>query len=261
MGYDEQLEIDIKRDYKVVKSNAIIQKARYDLNLQELKIMSYCFSMIKPNDTIEQEYVFSILDYCKVCGIDYKNGWHYKEVKSTLKGLRDKSFWITNPDGSETTVGWLGKVTINRGSGKIKIKFDEDMQQYIMGLFENFTQYELLSTLPMRSQYSFRIYELLKSYAWTKKHTFDIEEMKRQLAAEHYINFKDFRKKVIEIAVKEINDYTDLAISYEPIKKGTKVIQITFYIKQKDMWGRYASYGRAKNRLDGQMTIGEYLNE
>ena len=261
MNYDEQIEIAQKREYKVVKSNTIIQKARYDLNLQELKIMSYCFSMIKPNDTIEQEYVFSIQEYCKVCGIDFKSGWNYKEFKATLKGLRDKSFWITNPDGSETTVGWLGKVTINRGSGKIKIKFDEDMQQYIMGLFENFTQYELLSTLPMRSQYSIRIYELLKSYAWTKKHTFDIDELKKQLVAEHYINFKDFRKKVIEIAVREINEYTDLNISYEPIKKGVKVIQITFYIKQKDIWGICSSNGRAKNQLDGQITIGEYLNE
>lgn len=261
MELDELNEIEIKREYKVVKSNAIIQKARYDLNLQELKLMSYCFSMIKPNDTKDQEYTFSIQEYCKVCGIDYKNGWHYKELKATLKGLRDKSFWLTNADGSETTVGWLGKVTINRGSGKIKIRFDEDMQQYIIGLFENFTQYELLCTLPMRSQYSFRIYELLKSYAWTKEHTFDINELKRQLMAEHYINFKDFRKKVIEIAIREINQYTDLEVIYEPIKKGAKVIKVKFYIKQKGIWERYMASTRANEQLNGQMTIGDFINE
>lgn len=260
MGYDEQLEIAIKRDYKVIKANEIIQRARYDLNLQELKILSYCFSMIKPNDTIGQEYTFTVQEYCKICGIDFKSGWNYKEFKATLKRLRDTSFWLTKPDGSETTVGWLSKVTANRGSGKVVFKFDEDLQQYIIGLFENFTQYELLSTLPMRSQYSFRIYELLKSYAFTKKHTFNIDELKRQLAAEHYTNFKDFRKKVIEIAVREINEYTDLDISYEPIKKGAKVIQITFYIKQKEMWSRFASYNKAKNQLDGQMTIGDFIN-
>ena len=46
MGYDEQLEISIKREYKVVKANEIIQRARYDLNLQELKILSYCFKKL-----------------------------------------------------------------------------------------------------------------------------------------------------------------------------------------------------------------------
>ena len=36
MGYNEQLEIDIKRDYKVVKANEIIQRARIDLGILEL---------------------------------------------------------------------------------------------------------------------------------------------------------------------------------------------------------------------------------
>lgn len=254
-------EVAVARDYKVIKANAIIQRARYDLSLQELKIMSYCFSMIKPNDIPGQEYIFSISDYCRICGINDKSGWNYKEFKALLKGLRDKSFWITNDDGSESTVGWLGKVNINRGSGKVKIKFDEDMQHYILGLFENFTQYELLSTLPMRSQYSFRIYEILKSYAWTKKHTFDLPELKKQLAAEHYVNFKDFRKKVIEKAVAEINEFTDLSVNYETVKSGAKVVKITFFIKQKDVWGRYEASTKAIKQLDGQMTIGDFINE
>ena len=261
MDYDEKIMISTQRSYKVVKANEIIQKARYELNLTELKTLAYIFSMIKPNDTIDQIYTFSINEYCKVCGIDNTSGKHYATIKQSLKALRDKSFFLMKEDGTETTVGWLDKVWLNKGSGKVKVRLDEDMEQYLIGLFENYTQYELLSTLPMRSQYSFRIYELLKSYAFTKRHTFDIEELKRILAAENYVNFKDFRKKVIEIAIKEINLYTDIEVNFEPIYKGRKVIQVKFEIKQRDVWGRLASSNRATRELDGQMSIFDYTSE
>lgn len=258
MNYDTRIAIAIEREYKVVKANEIVQRARYDLNITELKALSYIFSKIKPTDTELQEYTFSIKEYCQVCGIDYKNGGNYEYIKSTLKGMRDKSFWIQDENGTETTVGWLGKVKINKGSGKVKIKLDEDMHKYVIGLVDNYTQYGLLSTLPMKSAYSFRIYELLQSYAFTKQHTFDIDELKRLLAAENYINFKDFRKKVIEIAVKEINLYTDLEVSWEPIKMGKKVVQVKFYIKQRDTWGRYYASSRASNQIEGQISLLDY---
>ena len=255
MKEKSSLEVVQRRSYKVVKANEIIQKARYDLSLQELKALSYCISLIKPNDTIDREYSFSIYEYCEVCGIQYASGKNFSAIKESLKSLRDKSFWIGLPDGSITTVGWLAKATINQGSGKVKIKFDPTLQEYIFGLFENFTQYELLSTLPMQSAYSFRIYELLKSYAFTRSHTFEIGELKKHLAAERYSNFKDFRINVIERAVKEINLYTDIEISWEPIYRGRKVISVTFYIKQRDAWGRIAAEKRANDQIDGQMSL------
>lgn len=255
MDYDEKIMINTRRSYKVVKANEIIQKARYELNLSELKTLAYIFSMIKPNDSIDQIYTFSINDYCKVCGIDNTSGTHYETIKQNLKNLRDKSFFLMKEDGTETTVGWLDKVWVNKGSGKIKVRLDETLEQYVIGLLENYTQYELLSTLPMRSQYSFRMYELLKSYAFTKKHTFDIDELKRLLAAEKYVNFKDFRKKVIEIAIKEINLYTDIEVNWEPIFKGRKVIQVDFSIEQRDAWGRLTNSTRATMEIDGQMSM------
>lgn len=258
MEYDVKIDIDKQRSYQVVKANEIIQKARYDLNIQELKTLAYIFSKIKPNDTQLQEYSFSIKDYCQVCGIDYKNGGNYQYIKGTIKALRDKSFWILDEKGNEVLIGWLQKVRISKGSGRITVKLDDDLQKYVLGLFDNYTQYELLSTLPMKSNYSFRIYELLKSYAFTKKHTFDVEELKKTLAAETYTNFKDFRRKVIEVAVKEINLYTDIEVSWEPITKGRKVVQIMFNIKQHDTWGRYLAARRAQDQIEGQLSLEDY---
>lgn len=258
MKSNNKIDIASQREYRVVKSNEIIQKARYDLSIAELKSLAYIFSKIKPNDTEIQDYTFSIKEYCQVCGIDYMNGANYIYVKKSIKSLRDKSFWLLDENGNEILVGWLSKARINKGSGKITVRLDEDIQKYVIGLFDNYTQYELLSTLPMKSSYSFRIYELLKSYAFTKQHIFDIDDLKRTLTAENYVNFKDFRKKVIEIAVKEINLYTDLEISWEPIKNGNRVVQVRFDIKQRDTWGRYLAGSRATEQIEGQISLFDY---
>lgn len=279
MTTQEPEEIAIMRDYSVIKSNEIIQRAKYDLTLQELKILSYCFSLIKPNDTIETTYTFSIVDFCKVAGIDYENGKNYRNVKNALTKLLTRVFWLTDPDGSEVSYHWMEKVRIHRGKGKITVRFDEGLKKHVFGLMKNFTQYELLSTLPMQSQYSFRLYELLKSYAFTHEHRFSVEELKTALNATQYKRFADFHVRVITKAVTEINLYTDLEVSYETITKGRNITAVIFYIRQRDTWGQIETRNNATNALEdkpkkkakkkkpesegeqieGQMQIDDYL--
>jgi len=264
MEKDERMEIMQARDYKVVKGNEIIQKARYDLGLAEIKTFSFIVSKIKPTDQVFTEYSFTINEYCKVLGIETNNGKNIQTVKKSLKALVDKSFFLTLENGTETTISWLNKIWIDKGSGKVRVRLDDDLQKYVTGLYKNYTQYELLCTLPMRSSYSIRIYELLKSYAFTKKHIFIVDELKRMLGCEHYERFPDFRRKVLEIAVKEINFYTDLDVSWEPITRGRKVIEILFRIKQRDVSSRFANYLNAQEAVDKenrQITLSDYLND
>lgn len=227
------VEIAVKREYMVVKANEIIQKARYDLSLLEQKTFCYAVSKIKPQDESNQWYTFTINEYCDVCGINRNSGKTIEEVKEALKRLRDKSFYLDKEDGTYCLIGWLQKVEISPKSGKIKIKFDEDMQNYLIGLCSNYTQYSLLFVLPMRSSYSIRLYELLKSYSGrgTKHKEFDLEELKERLSAP-YPNFKDFRRFSIEPAIREINTYTDIEVTWEPVKQGRKVVKVAFGIKE-----------------------------
>ena len=217
MNKNNDLDIIQARDYKVVKGNEIIQKARYSLGLAEIKAFSFIISKIKPTDQVFCEYTFSINEYCRVLGIETNNGKNIQTVKKSLKSLVDKSFFLTLEDGTETSISWLNKIWIDKGKGTIRVRLDDDLQKYVTGLYTNYTQYELLCTLPMKSSYSIRIYELLKSYSFTKRHTFKIDELKRALGCEHYERFPDFKRRVIEIAVKEINTFTDLEVSWRPI--------------------------------------------
>ena len=258
MNYELKIQTDKAREQLVVKANEVVRKARYQLNLTELKIMQFCFSKIKPTDTVNTEYNFTIKEFCMVCGIDYTNGRHYNEVKRQLKGLRDKSMWILQDDGSESTVGWLGKVNISQGSGNITVKFDEDMSKYINGLLNNYTQYTFLNILPMKSAYSVRLYELLKSYAFTYTHEFEVEELKKLIMCDHYTNFAHFRQKVIEPAIIEINRYTDLNISWKPIKFGAKVTHVKFYMNEKTAREKAISVYQANEKLEGQLNLEDY---
>ena len=253
---DTQSGLDVyeQRSYKVVKANEIVQKARNDLTINQLKAFSYALSKIKPNDVPGTWYSFTIKDYCDVMGVQSDNGGNYIYAKKMFKTLRDTSFWLMDENGKETTVGYLEKVQISRGSGVIKVKFDETLEEYLFGLRDNMLQYSLIYALPMKSSYSFNLYELLRSYAFTKSHEFKVDEFRRLMNCK-YENFKDLRTRVIETAVREINIFTDIEVSWEAYRVGKKVVSVKFFIKEKDVWGQAVASSRANAQIDGQLSL------
>lgn len=260
---DQTKEVETRlselRDYKVVKSNELIQKSRFQLSLQEQKIILYMISKIKPDDDIFTEQEFNILEFCKVCGIEPNSGKNYKNVKDAIKTLADKSVWITQETGSETLVRWINKAWINQKSGIIKIRLDDDMKPYLLQLQERFTSYELLYTLAMKSQYSIRLYELLKSYEYRHRKIFEIEDLKRILSADNYNRFPDFKRKVLDISMREINDLSDLTVTYEIIKEGRRYAKLDFSIKlKKDLDERMRTWAKIEEVINpAQMSLFE----
>ena len=244
MKIDEQIEITKKREYLIYKHNNLAQKSRFELSVPEQKTIAYICSMIKPVDDsvaenggpFQLEYTFDIHTYAAVCGLQSDGGQLYNDTRVMLKGLLTKAVYLVLPDGTEGMVTWFTGVWTNKRSGKIEIEINKHLAPYLFGLKKDFFAYELLNILAMKSQYSIRIYEILRSYANKKLISFEIDKLKKMLMVDEvksYSNFKDFRKKVLEIAMKEINEHTDLIISYEPITKGRKVVQVEFYMSKK----------------------------
>ena len=258
---EDKRELAYERNYKIIKSNEIIRHTRFDLTKEEFKLLSYILSKIKPTDTEFTSYTLSLKDYCVVCGIDYNNRNNYDYIKKAAKKLRDRSFWMVDTEGNDLLFSWVTRVKILRGVGKIEFKLSEDLQKHVMGLFDNFTQITLLSILPMNSVYSMRLYELLKSYAFTGSAEFELNDLKGKLFAENYKMYKDFRVRVLEIAIKEINTYTDIEVQFEPQKNGRKVEAIKFHIKQLDGIREYINLEKARNVIEGQMTIDQFFEK
>ncbi len=264
MKYSSE-EVEKRRQYLVVKANELVQRSRYDMTLQAMKSVAYICSLIKPRDEFEQnksawqlEYQFKIKDYCMACGIDYNAGAMYNDIKATLKGLRDKSMWLELPDGSETTVAWLDKVTTNKRSGTVSIRIDRDMAPFLLDLKERFTQYQLVEVLGMKSSYSIKLFELLRSYEGMGGYTFQLDDLKRRLMIDTipaYRSFPEFRRRILEPAVKEINNLTDTLVEYEVLFRGKNrgAYAIRFTVMSKDVLERWkAIVGREKQLDDGR---------
>lgn len=230
---DSPRKLSELRSYRVVKANDLIRNSRFHLSTQEQKIILYLISKIKPEDMELKEHTFELVDFISICGLCKDSGANYQYIKQTLKGLRDKSVWIELEKGVETTLGWIDKIKFNSRSGKITIKIDDMMKPYLLQLQDHFTQYELLYTLAMKSQYSLRLYELMKSYEFRHGHTFDIDELKKALNAEKYARFPDFKRSVLDMAINEIEELSDISVSYSIEKQGRRYARIVFSVKQK----------------------------
>ena len=229
----ERQEIREARNELVVKHNDLLRKSRYTLSANEQKIIIYLVSKINADDKELKEIEINILDFCKVIGIEI-NGDAYNRVKETIKSLADKSWWLTFTEKKETLFRWINEAEIEKGNGIIKLQLSNHLKPYLLELKQNFTKYELINVLSLRSKYSIRLYELLKSYLWQGGWKVSVKEIRELLETEgKYKEFKDFRKRVLNPAIEEINGYTDLQIEMTTLKSGKTISHLHFKIDEK----------------------------
>ena len=208
---DENRTIEEKRIYKVVKSNQLIQNLRNKtghLSLQEQRLILYLISQVKPSDTEFARFDLSCQEFC------------------------NRSFWIeTGEKGeSQNLVRWISDAEVTQ-RGHVSIQIHPKLQPFLLHLKEFYTSYLLEYILPMKSRYSVLLYELLRSYANIQIHTFDVEELKVFLGAEKYERWADFQRKVLDIAMREINDLSDLEVDYQIIKESRRFAKLRFRIR------------------------------
>lgn len=225
---DEE-KVQIMRLQKVVKSNAIINKTRYDLSLQQQKILLFVISRIKPEDTELLPQTFTLSELCDVCGISQSfNNFEY--IADNIKKISDISYWIEIND-KLILCRWFQEAVIN-SNNLITITLNKFLTPHLLQLREFFTAYEICYIYPMKSKYSIRFYELLKSNSFYGSYTISVDDLKDKLQS-NYARFNNFRTRVLDTAIEEINLYTDLTISYELIKEGKFIESIRFDIREK----------------------------
>jgi plasmid replication initiation protein len=218
-----------ERSLNVVKQNDLVQKARYRLDLVQQKTIMYLISKINSVKDVEfQEISVDIKDLCEIMGIQY-SGKNLKDFKDAIQKLSDKSIWVDT--GSQIRLmRWLQRVDINKGDTSVTVRFDELMAPFLLQIRERFVQYKLVNVLPMKSQYSLRLYEILKSHETQGKWEVSLEELKKVLFIEDglYEDYRIFRRKVLDSAVMEICNFTDLVVAYEPKRKNRKIYSLMF---------------------------------
>ena len=241
----------------VVKSNDLIQKARYSLTVQQQKLILFAISKIKKNDPPDTVYELSIDEVCSVMGLEYDaGGYYYKAIKNDLIKLTNR-LWVKFPD-REATVAWISDAEIIPLSGTVYIKFHSKMEPYLFELRNRYTQYQLYEVLVLKGKYSIRLYELLRSHIMQdelrdgkeKEISFSVDELRELLCCENYKRWAEFDRCVIRKAVDEINATSDIIkVSYDTFKRGKIITMINFIIDYPNLMEKFAAHDEQRKRL------------
>ena len=144
-------EVPDQRFYYVAEHNDLITKARHDLNAQELKIMDFVVSKIKPTDEKFNIIDTSMYEISQVLGMK-RSGRTYSQLATNLNDLRKKDVFIYNDEErSVTMTGWLETAKVWE-NGKVQIRINEDFAPYLLQLRGNYTQHLLVDTVQLNSR-------------------------------------------------------------------------------------------------------------
>lgn len=217
----------MKKDYLVSKSNKLIS-SRYDLSLQEQRIILTLVSLINPTEHTEFfKYDLKISEFCELIGVENTNHTYIAKITKQLM-----TRVIEIEDNEELLqVHWISSCKYHKQQGYVEIELHKELAPYLLHLKKQFTSYYLSNVLQMKSKYSIRMYELFKSNQFKRVCSFNVDELRSILKCESYSVYANFKNRVIEQALKEINSQTDVFATYTEIKQGRKIVALEFKIE------------------------------
>lgn len=225
----------------VVKHNALVN-ASYNLELTEQRLI--LLAIINARETgqgIDSNNVLRIhaSDYLKHFDVDKHAA--YEALKNAAYGIFQRQFSYTLTDEKtgktkKTLSRWVQKIAYIDEEGILELAFTIDVVPLITQLEENFTRYQLKQVAQLTSKYAIRLYELL--IAWRDKcktPTYEITEFRNRLGVEEseYKLMHQFKSRVLDLAVNQINEHTDITVKYEQHKRGRLITGFSFSFKFK----------------------------
>jgi plasmid replication initiation protein len=225
----------------VVKTNRLNQ-AFQTLSLSELHIVQLAIVDARETGTglsTDTPLRIDALRYAEVFNTTRQNA--YMRMKEAEETLFNRRFSFFDEHGKLVKSRWIQQVRYLDDEGAIEIVFTLAVVQGISkidGVKEFFTQYLLSQTAQLNSVYSARIYELLIQWRSTgETPIFELDTFREQLGIgiNEYQRMDHFKSRVLESAIKEINEKTDITIKYKQHKKGRTISGFSFNFKQKNL--------------------------
>lgn len=225
----------------VVKSNKMIE-ASYRLNLVEQQIILFAICRSREEQkgfTSDTPVTIRAVDFAAQFGTNEKKV--YSQLKDAVDTLYDRSVTIHDTDPASgkarvTKTRWISQASYIDGAGCIQFIFAPTVIPFITRLGDDggFTSYRLAKIGGMSSAHAVRMYELLVQYLDIGHREIEIVWLKEKLQLDgKHAAIKDFKKDVIDLAVTQINEHSDIKISYTQRKTGRVVTHLIFDIKAK----------------------------
>lgn len=226
--------VETKEIDKPVRIHNDIASGKGDFSACMLDILFYILSDFKKG---EQEYLIRAKNIAELTGRE----WNYRQFRDATSELGSRMFEIETEN--ESIQLWLfGSVTYLKGEGSFIVELSKRSLPYLEDLKNNFTSVQLKSILFCNSKYAKRIYMLgCKWRGAGKVPLMTISDFKIMLGLkdpkgnkkEQYTRWSAFKSDVLDIAMKQVNEHTDIMISYNLIKLGRSYNWIEILINHK----------------------------
>ena len=225
----------------VVKDNALIN-ASYNLELTEQRLIMLAIINARESGqgiTADSKLEIHASDYAKLFNVSIDAS--YKALREAVNNLFNRQFSYTAEYKRTGKTGivrsrWVSRIFYVDDLALLEITFAPDVVPLITRLEEHFTSYQAKQVAHLTSKYATRLYELL--IAWRevgKVPQIEISEFRNRLGLleSEYTAMSDFKKRVLEPSIKQINEHTDITATYEQHKKGRLISGFSFKLKQK----------------------------
>ena len=225
----------------IVKDNALIQ-ASYTLDTVEQRLILLAIAEARETGHgITENSLLEVHASSYINTFNVEKHTAYTVLRDASRSLFDR--YVTYHDVNPKTgkdrsfhCRWVDKIGYEPQSGIVFLRFTQDIVPLITRLEENFTKYELEQVSRLTSSYAIRLYELLIQWRSAgKTPIFDLAIFRQQLGVEahQYKTMSNFKTYVLDFALNQVNELTDITAKYEQHKKGRSISGFSFTFKQK----------------------------
>lgn len=220
---------------KLKQSNNLIL-ATHEMNVQQMRLFFYACSQYNGNLTIEVpiDEVFKVLTE----NTGNRGGEQRKSLSKTIPTLMRNAIVHIEDEEAERWSVVLTDSYILKDGKTVRFRFNKSIQKELEEL-RGYTWMYLSQLTGMSSQYSIRLYEFFAMRLGTEhraeKFDFDINKLRLYLdCTKKYKQFEAFDRRVLKVAQKEINEKSNIHMSYKKIKTGRSITSIIFSFKWKN---------------------------
>ena len=224
----------------VTKDNSLIG-ASYSLSVVEQRLIFLAIIEAREQKTlIEAGGLLRIYAQSYAKQFDVEKHTSYEAMKRAVEGLYEAGFAYSKLDERSGKIGhyksrWVDKIGYIDDLGCVELVFASDVIPLITRLEARYTEYELKQVVGLQSEYAIRLYELIIQWRSVgKTNPISLTELREKLGlVDEYKRIEAFKRRVLDLAVKQINEHTDITVEYEQHKNGKVITGFTFRFKVK----------------------------
>lgn len=223
----------------VVKYNGLIN-ASYNLEVTEQRLI--LLSIVRARETgdgitADSRLKIHASDYMCAYGVDKHAA--YKALKEAALNLFERQFSFKEEYENTGKMGivrsrWVSRIKYVDDLAILEITFSPDVVPLITRLEKHFTSYQLKQVSQLTSKYAIRLYEILM--AWKeigKTPIFQLDDFRYRLGLSdgEYKLMHQFKSRVLDTALNQINEFTNISMEYEQHKTGRAITGLSFRFK------------------------------